>query len=143
MRASDVPLLAVASGLLVLARCSVQRDGLMVAMRRLDPVSRFLSRRALPPDAVILRVTSTVDLAADMLPGPVTCLPRSLVVGPLLARAGIQSTLRIGAHRSNGAFEAHSWVEVDGRPVTDDEAVIREFEPFADPVGPVVIRAMR
>jgi hypothetical protein len=84
-----------------------------------------------------------VDLAVGIVPSQVTCLPRSLAVWSLLKRWGVESSLRIGVRRAGSNFAAHSWIEVDGNPVTDPETVIQQFEPFAEPVTRAVIRGMR
>jgi hypothetical protein len=41
-----------------------------------------------------------------------TCLPRSLVLWILLRRQGLDPSLRIGARKNAGTFEAHAWVEL-------------------------------
>jgi hypothetical protein len=41
-----------------------------------------------------------------------TCLHESLVLWALLRREGLNPTLRFGARRRDGAFEAHAWVEL-------------------------------
>jgi len=51
-----------------------------------------------------------------LLPTDSRCLVQSLVLSRMLAARGIPSTLVIGAH-SRPEFEAHAWVEHDGRPV--------------------------
>lgn len=43
------------------------------------------------------------------------CLPRALVLGFLLRKQA--PVLRIGVVRSDAQFEAHSWIEVAGKPV--------------------------
>lgn len=51
-----------------------------------------------------------------VLPTDSRCLVQSLVLSHMLSARGIPSTLIIGAH-SRPEFEAHAWVEQDGRPV--------------------------
>ena len=51
-----------------------------------------------------------------VLPTDSRCLVQSLVLSRMLAARGIPSTLVIGAH-SRPDFEAHAWVEHEGRPV--------------------------
>ena len=50
------------------------------------------------------------------LPADSRCLVRSLVLVRLLARRGLPATLVLGASNTDG-FEAHAWVEQDGRAV--------------------------
>ena len=76
--------------------------------------------------AKILCITFTKAAAANManqvfrtlraLPTDSRCLVQSLVLSQMLGARGIPSTLVIGA-RSQPEFEAHAWVEYDGRPV--------------------------
>lgn len=47
---------------------------------------------------------------------PATCLRRSLVLWALLERAGVATELRLGFRKTDGVFEAHAWVELDGVP---------------------------
>lgn len=58
-----------------------------------------------------------------------TCLTRSLTLLWLLRRHGIEADLRIGV-KSEAEFEAHAWVELDGRPLNDSADVAERFDPF-------------
>lgn len=49
-------------------------------------------------------------------PLPATRLRRSLVLWALLERAGVATELRLGFRKTDGVFEAHAWVELDGVP---------------------------
>ena len=45
-----------------------------------------------------------------------SCLTQALALDALLARAGHRGEVRLGvARRSDGSFEAHAWVEYEGR----------------------------
>ena len=57
------------------------------------------------------------------------CLPTALALQWMLARRGIASSLRLGARRRNGRFEAHAWVEHAGEPL-DAAGVREEFAAF-------------
>jgi hypothetical protein len=58
-----------------------------------------------------------VSAAARRIPFA-TCLSQALVVQFLLARRGIDSTLWLGARRTEvGRFSAHAWVQCGGRMV--------------------------
>ena len=48
----------------------------------------------------------------------------------MLRRNGIDSELRIGVRRGDGAFQAHSWVEYAGLVLNDWEGQRREFRAF-------------
>lgn len=68
------------------------------------------------PWRVALRLGNAVDRVLSVLPTDSRCLVQSLVLTRLLSARGIPSKLVIGAH-SAPSFEAHAWVEYDGRPV--------------------------
>jgi hypothetical protein len=94
--------------------------------------------RALTPEECRSRaelVARIVGIAAGRGPVRATCLRRSLLVGWLLRRDGIETVLRIGVNRDDGRFRAHAWIEHDGRPVGDDPDVARRFTPFTVDLG--------
>jgi hypothetical protein len=63
------------------------------------------------------RIGYLVAIAANLLPGT-TCLPRALATQVLLGRHGHGAKLHIGVNRdSQGRFQAHAWVETEGRVV--------------------------
>jgi hypothetical protein len=63
-------------------------------------------------------VVWAVEVAARYVPAFDTCLTRALATQMLLSRRGCPALLRIGVVRSlEGKFEAHAWVESDGRVV--------------------------
>jgi len=65
---------------------------------------------------VARRLGKVVGRTLGVLPTDSRCLIRSLVLVRILARRSIPSALVIGV-RSNSGFEAHAWVEHDGRPI--------------------------
>lgn len=94
--------------------------------------------RAVTHDARTLRdikaLGDLVNIAARHTPFPVTCLTRSLLLQWLLRRRGVDSQLRIGVRLTQGALDAHAWVECDGVPVNDKPDVASQFAPFGDSV---------
>lgn len=65
----------------------------------------------------IRQVAWAVEAASRRIPGT-TCLPRAMAAHLLLGQRGQPSGLRLGvARKSDGALEAHAWVEVQGRVV--------------------------
>jgi hypothetical protein len=62
------------------------------------------------------RLASPVRRALDPGPWDSRCLMQSLVLLGMLASRGIPSTLVIGV-RPGETFEAHAWVECQGRPL--------------------------
>jgi hypothetical protein len=73
-----------------------------------------------------------VNIAARHTLGPRTCLTRSLLLGWLLRRRGVESQLRIGVRLNQGALDAHAWVEWEGVPVNDRPDVGMQFASFGD-----------
>ena len=71
-----------------------------------------------------------VNIAARHTLGSRTCLTRSLLLGWLLQRRGVQSELRIGVRFTQGALDAHAWVECEGVPVNDRPDVNKQFASF-------------
>ena len=64
------------------------------------------------------------------------CLSRSLTLWWLLRRQGITSDLRIGVRKSEGQFEAHAWVEVEGYPLNAGQKVHQRYAAFKEPIVP-------
>jgi hypothetical protein len=59
------------------------------------------------------------------------CLHESLVLWALLRCEGLNPTLRFGARRQDGVFEAHAWVELDSlRLDTGTDNAEAPFVPF-------------
>lgn len=73
-----------------------------------------------------------VNIAARHTLGPRTCLTRSLLLGWLLRRRGVESQLRIGVRLTGGMLDAHAWVECGGVPVNDQPDVGAQFASFGD-----------
>lgn len=76
------------------------------------------------------RLALVVRRAVRRNPFPSTCLHRSLVLWWLLRREGLPAELRIGVRKPGGQFEAHAWVEYQGRPLNDRPQVREEFATF-------------
>jgi len=61
------------------------------------------------------RITGAVRLASALIPGA-TCLTQALAAQSLLRLRGDSPKLCVGVKRSTqGIFEAHAWLEADGR----------------------------
>ena len=58
------------------------------------------------------------------------CLLESLALWYLLRRRGYDATLYLGARTLLGPFEAHAWVELDGKVLNDAPNVRDVYEPF-------------
>lgn len=58
------------------------------------------------------------------------CLSRSMTLCYLLRRHGCAACLRLGSRRTGELFEAHAWVELDGRVFDESPKLRRFFTPF-------------
>jgi hypothetical protein len=89
--------------------------------RRTDP-------ETMPADVVAWAVAATSALT----PGA-TCLTRSLALQGMLRRRGRPAVLRIGVAKPSGEpFEAHAWVEMEGRTYLGGPELDR-FAPMPEP----------
>lgn len=84
----------------------------------------------------LMRVGALVNSAAHRVLGPANCLTRSLYLWWLLRRRDVYCQLRIGVRMTEGALEAHAWVEHAGVPINDRHDVSTAFEAFTDAVSP-------
>ena len=62
--------------------------------------------------------------------GSPSCLEESLVLLHLLNAQGIAARLRIGVKKNIPQFEAHAWIEFDGKPLNESEALHDHYAPF-------------
>ena len=61
------------------------------------------------------------------------CLSQSLALAWLLHRRGIRPELRLGARLTGTTFDAHAWVEFDGRVLNDTPDVGARYPPLTTP----------
>jgi Transglutaminase-like superfamily len=78
----------------------------------------------------IMGMATAVNRAARLVRIPANCLTRSLLLGWLLRRRGVDSQLRIGVQMNNGSLAAHAWVEYAGIPINDQPDVAEQFAAF-------------
>jgi hypothetical protein len=71
-----------------------------------------------------------VNAAARYGLGRSSCLERSLGLWWLLRQEGIASSVRIGARKSDGKFEAHAWVECEGVALNEPQQQHRHYATF-------------
>ena len=62
---------------------------------------------------------------------PMTCLRRALALQRLLARQGIAAALRFGVQRQADGITAHAWLEYNGQPLGETQAVERRYAALA------------
>lgn len=89
-------------------------------------------RRAAMTVTEIHALGGLVNIAARHTLGPSSCLTRSVLLVWLLRRRGIESALRIGVRFTQGALDAHAWVEYQDTPVNDQLDVGAQFASFGD-----------
>jgi Transglutaminase-like superfamily len=61
-----------------------------------------------------------------------TCLEESLALWWLLGKKGIAADLRIGVRKTQEKFEAHAWVEYEGKALNEPETQHQHFAAFSD-----------
>jgi Transglutaminase-like superfamily len=83
-----------------------------------------LGGRSTRPHHDPARIAQLVAHAAPLT--ATTCVPRSLTTFTLLRRDGHQPTVRFGVDPAViDLLDAHAWVEVDGRPVGENDDIER------------------
>lgn len=95
-----------------------------------------VARRAPLSQADAAALGLAVNRAANHVPGPATCLTRSLLLRWLLRCYGTNSDLRIGVRFEVGKLTAHAWVEKDSIPLNEGPEVVARFAAFEQPVSP-------
>ena len=100
------------------------------------PFSRLLKRfdrqsPGTPPSVldpgVVQRLLKFVVVAYEILPFPLTCLRRSLVLQALLERRAFRSRVCIGVARNGAALDAHAWIECEGVVIDEDHTRFSEL----------------
>ena len=95
-----------------------------------DSLRRLLRLRAIPsvsPGYRVERLVWAVQAASRRVPYA-TCLTQSLSLQYLMDRYGHESTVQIGVSKSAaGLFEAHAWVEWNGRVLLNTPAEIAPY----------------
>jgi hypothetical protein len=125
--------LARALLLLPLAAAGVRTLGLKRTQAWLVPrLQSRSSRHGVDP----ARIARMVQIAARRGPVRAKCLPASLALQALLARAGVASELRVGVRKRGARLEAHAWVEHEGVALMEPEGVHARFSAFARPIAP-------
>ncbi len=78
------------------------------------------------------RAAELVDIASRRAFFESTCLARSLVLGRILRGLGVANALRIGVRVTEGALNAHAWIECAGVPLNDLADIGESFAPFGE-----------
>src|SRR5215208_6209413 len=76
------------------------------------------------------RIAWAVEMVSRHMPGAKSCLTQALAVQMLLTRRGYPALLHIGVARGErGRFQAHAWVESQGKVVIG-ESELERFTPL-------------
>jgi hypothetical protein len=114
-----------------LVRDELPEQSLPALLRTLTPAHRPPQLRRIP--AEVERALRAVDAAIARTPiGPGTCLFRALARYAALRQVHVDVDLCIGVAPDtvdSGDFVAHAWLEVDGRPVLEPEAMAHGVVP--------------
>lgn len=79
------------------------------------------------------RIAIAVRRASDYGIFRPTCLVRAIALEDLARRHGVEeAVVRVGVRRREAAFEAHAWLELDGRVVGDTRANVDRFTVLDD-----------
>lgn len=81
--------------------------------------------------ATLRRVQGLLNVACRNHLYPMTCLRRALVLQILLKDWGISTELQLGVRKQEERFEAHAWLESEGRPIGEPETIRTLFLPMA------------
>ena len=116
LRPSERAAFRIAYVLLPVTTASLKISGLAVTRKRL---TRWLPTRPLVtgsgPEDQAEAIARMVAAAARLHPVPAKCLAKSMTLWFLLARVGIDSQVRIGVAVVDDLFDAHAWVDLEGR----------------------------
>ena len=124
----------------MLPRLAMLVAGIRVALWTLSfaTLQRLLKQRALAAlfprnlaELPVARLAWAVETTSRRIPDA-TCLTQALALQFLLTRAGRPSALRIGVARSGArGFQAHAWVECEGRTLIDRPEDVAGYTPLA------------
>ncbi|BAZ11055.1 hypothetical protein NIES4071_28800 [Calothrix sp. NIES-4071] len=77
------------------------------------------------------QIVWAVDVVTRYMPGGAKCLARALTTQVLMNWCGYKPELRIGVSKGEtGTFEAHAWIEYQGRVVIGYLQDLPRFVPF-------------
>jgi hypothetical protein len=81
--------------------------------------------------ATVQRLGWLVGVAGRNHLYPMGCLRRSLVLQWLLGRRGIITDLQIGVRKEVDELNAHAWLEYEGQPLGEPQAIAVHYAPLA------------
>ena len=102
-----------------------------LVLRTVHVTARSPRGRPAASDGVAHRIARDVGRAARVVPRA-SCLVQALAGEWLMVRAGAPVALRYGVAFGERGFEAHAWLESDGRVILGGEEAAR-FAPLRSP----------
>ena len=134
LSSSERGLLLRAVLLVALTRVGLWLLPVQVVRRQLARPSQAPPRSSLDDPSCLDEIAWAVTAASRYVPRA-TCLTQALAAQVLVERAGLPSRVCLGVARGDGAsFEAHAWLESEGRIVVGGPAIER-FIPLVAPTG--------
>jgi hypothetical protein len=130
LSATDQHLLVTSALLLGAVRLGLWLLPFRTLQRLLADMTRTPTALQMTDQSSIDRVSWAVAAASRHVPAA-TCLTQALATQVLLGRLGCPATLRIGVARGErGEFQAHAWVEYQGRVVVGGSDAPSRFTPL-------------
>lgn len=125
--------------LLNLLAPAVRLFGMMRCLTALSFWAKMPDQRQ-SPDSSLDRardIAHVVQVAVRRSAFQADCLERSLAIWFLLQREGIAGNLCMGTRFASDAFQAHTWVEVQGQVISDRVDPRLRYVPFDQPISAV------
>lgn len=111
---------------LAAVRLSLKIAGFRRTVRWAQRLGRLARPGLVRPD--VEAQARAVAVAAAFFPGRAICLEQSITLFVILRRREVPAVLRIGVQPY--PFAAHAWVELDGRPIYENEDDLVKFVAF-------------
>ena len=123
---ADRPSYLFAFAVLVATRTSLR----VLGFRRTVRFARWFGERTAvgAGTGVPAESARAVATAAAFFPGRAVCLEQSVALYLILRRRRHPAALRLGVQPY--PFQAHAWIELDGRPMLENEDVLQKYIPF-------------
>jgi hypothetical protein len=64
-----------------------------------------------------------------------SCLIRAFTLWALLGRRGVKADIRIGIRKEGGTIEGHAWLEYEGIPVDQTEAILQTYSAYPESIA--------
>jgi len=123
-------LLAEAVPVLLVCRVGLAVGSVATVAWVVDATASALAWVHTPRLAPLADLVWAVETADGAVGTGGSCLAVALAADRLLSAHGYDSTLRIGVARDGRGFEAHAWLERDGRVLVGDLPDLARFRPL-------------